>query len=309
MSFDNPEFSVIIPAYNAEETIERSIASALKQKVPLEVIVVDDNSIDNTSYLVERCRQYTNANIKLYKSNVQLGVSGARNLAVKHASAPYLAFLDADDIWLEEKLSTQLKHFVSNPAVVLSTCDSLKVDPRGAVLSRSHCKQLPVSGNDAWKTLLSYNFIPTPTVVIPTELFKRLSGFNEQLIVGEDLDLWIRVAKLGDVAFTSKVLVHYFDYPGSLMKRGVDGVMSPVMDMLSEHLKDNRLEEHEITAIKARRYYEQALHCFDDGRHEEQRLFFSLAVQFGFNRKKIYELLIKHRTKKIVQSMNIFNFK
>ena len=100
---ENIKFSIIIPAYNAEKFIERSINSVLSQRYSnYEVIVIDDGSIDNTAKVVE---QYDSNVVKFLKQN-NSGVSGARNKGISFAKGDFICFLDADDVYYDNHLST-----------------------------------------------------------------------------------------------------------------------------------------------------------------------------------------------------------
>ncbi|MGZ5551904.1 MAG: glycosyltransferase family 2 protein, partial [Nitrososphaeraceae archaeon] len=211
-----PDVSIIIPAYNAEKTLLRSFYSTLNQGVSNEVIIIDDASSDQTVTIAQQIVLRFN-NVKLFINPKNSGVSASRNSGINEAQGKYIAFLDADDVWLPNKLHKQKIAFEKTHNCTLVTCDSLQINPSGKVLKQAHKNKVPVSGISAWKTLLQYNFIPTPTVFTKTQLVRELKGFNENLKVAEDLDLWISLAKKGNVCVLNEILVHYFDYKNSLM--------------------------------------------------------------------------------------------
>lgn len=264
---DSPKISVIIPAYNAEATIERALASVfVQQGVNLEVIIVDDCSGDATCQVVE-AKQQEHPEILLVSTGANQGASGARNLGIEKASGEYVAFLDADDIWKEGKLAAQLAVLEAQPEVVLVTCNSLQVDPDGKMLKEAHVNKPPVEGPLAWKTLLSYNFMPTPTVMTRKAVLDRVGGFSLDLVVGEDLDLWIRIAMQGAVHVLPEVYVHYYDYPASLSKRGQKGSDIAIIQMVKNHINNaaGSLTPTESKQILGQRYYELGLHHFFSG--------------------------------------------
>ena len=102
-----PLVSVIIPAYNCAGMISRAIDSALIQKVPLEIIVIDDGSRDDLDRVMEAYRD--NPALSYVKNEKNMGASGSRNRGVAMAKGSYVAFLDADDYWAEGKLKKQLE--------------------------------------------------------------------------------------------------------------------------------------------------------------------------------------------------------
>ena len=111
--------SVIIPVYNGEQFISRAIQSALSQSVkPFEVIVINDGSIDGTA---EKLASFGKGINVLTIPNG--GVANARNMGIKASSGEVIAFLDADDVWFEDKLKSQLAVFERYPDVGFCCCD------------------------------------------------------------------------------------------------------------------------------------------------------------------------------------------
>lgn len=125
-------FSVIIPAYNSEKTIEKTLDSLQNQTKPeliQEVIIINDGSTDGTKDKVEqyKSRQDCILNIILYNQQ-NAGVAAARNAGIRMATADYLAFLDSDDCWAPEKLEWQEKNLKENPQIDL-LCGGLEEGP------------------------------------------------------------------------------------------------------------------------------------------------------------------------------------
>ena len=185
--------SVIIPAYNASRTIVRALESVLGQEYePLEVLIVDDASTDGTGEIV---RRFTDRRVRLIKLDTNRGAAGARNVGIHAAQGEYIAFLDADDIWLPSKLSCQTRVMEQDEQITLVTSDSLWLSHSGELLRRDHERDAPASGPEAWKMLLAYTFITTPTVLARRRDLVDLGGFSGDLPVGEDQDLWIRLLR------------------------------------------------------------------------------------------------------------------
>lgn len=135
----HPSVSVIIPAFNAEAFIEETLESALSQTLPpREVIVVDDGSTDNTAEIV---RGY-GKKVHLLEQE-HLGVSVARNAALAVAGGEYIALLDADDLWMPEKLEKQVAYLDEHPEIDIVFCvveqftrhAEIQLDPRHRILS------------------------------------------------------------------------------------------------------------------------------------------------------------------------------
>ena len=157
--------SVVIPVYNGAQTIRRAIDSALAQSwKDREVIVVDDGSTDGTLTLLEG---YGNRIRAIHQSHC--GVAFARNAAIEQSKGDYVAFLDADDEWLPEKLEVQLGMLRSMPDVgVLGGGTEWKKGGAGRF-------QVPTSGEVSLESLLFVNPLCTSTVVVRTSILRESS--------------------------------------------------------------------------------------------------------------------------------------
>jgi glycosyltransferase involved in cell wall biosynthesis len=202
--------SVIIPAYNAATFIVDTVNSALSQTfTDLEVIVVDDGSKDGTVAALAgfgdrvRVHQQTNG-----------GVAKARNTGVALATGTWVAFLDADDLWLPQKLERQLEWSGKAPMVYT---DRFNIGARGD-LPEVQSVVTPMRGGDVFEPLLRDNFITNTSVVIRRELFESLGGFYTGLNGTEDWDLWIRVAERHPIGFVPEPLVKYRFHEGSISR-------------------------------------------------------------------------------------------
>jgi glycosyltransferase involved in cell wall biosynthesis len=202
--------SVIIPAYNAEAFVADTVNSVLNQTYQdLEIIVVDDGSKDGTLAALEpfgnrvRVHQQKNG-----------GVARARNTGVSLAKGSWIAFLDADDLWLPEKLERQMA-ITSAP---MSYTDRLNIGARGP-LPEVQSDITPMHAGDVFLPLLREgNFITNTSVVIRRELFEKLGGFYTGLNGTEDWDLWIRVAERNEIGFVPEPLVKYRFHNGSISR-------------------------------------------------------------------------------------------
>lgn len=280
---DTVQVSVIIPAFNAANTIIRALDSVRQQNVAaLEIIVIDDGSADQTVEMVRR-NIGSGDDITILQMDKNSGVSAARNAGIRIARGKYLAFLDADDVWLPAKLRLQMARMEQDPSITLVSCNSRLMAEDGTHLKEGHLNRPPVEGVDAWKTLLVYNFIPTPTVLTRTELVKALGGFDVTLAVGEDLDLWIKLGIQGRIAILPDILIHYYDLAGSLMKRHSDHTATIVLPMLERHIaaQHQQLSRKEIRAILGQRSFQTACDMFFGGAYLPSIPVFLKAASFG----------------------------
>jgi glycosyltransferase involved in cell wall biosynthesis len=195
-----------VPAYNAAPFLRPAIDSALAQDgVPLRVIVVDDGSTDDTAAIA---RSYGPPVEVISQPNK--GLPGARNSGIGASSAPYLALLDADDIWRPGKLARQVALLDQHREIGLVFTDMtlfsgafhveedgyLLTTPEYAALSRtplgSAAYSLPANLADA---AMRFNFISPSSVVLRRDAIAQVGGFDEAFRVCEDIECWLRVLR------------------------------------------------------------------------------------------------------------------
>jgi len=197
---NKPTVSVIVPTCNSEATIARAIDSALAQRgVSIEVVVADDGSVDATADIA---RRYGPPVLVVCQPNA--GPAAARNLAIRHSSGEYLAFLDSDDEWLPGRVSEGIKPMLDDPSVGLTYCWSVRKTVDGAEQIRNL--------NSPSRNALHRLFWPDPIQCTPATTCRRdavlrAGGFDEALTSREDKDLWIRIAEHFKVMEIPKPLV------------------------------------------------------------------------------------------------------
>lgn len=184
-----PLVSVIIPAYNCEKTIRETIESVLNQTVSdFELIVINDGSPDST---LEVASGIKDSRIKIF-SYPNAGVSASRNRGISHARGEFIAFLDADDLWMPNKLEAQLKALQDNPQAQVAYSWMDCIDELGQFLRRG--SYITENGN-IYAKLLLMPFVETGSnPLIRAEALASVGGFDESLSYGEDWDLYLRLA-------------------------------------------------------------------------------------------------------------------
>lgn len=188
----DPKVSVLIPAYNAEKFIQRTIMSVLTQTFNnLEIIVLDDGSDDGTQAMV-RSMQAGDKRI-MYRYQKNQGLSPTRNRLVEMSTGEYIAFLDHDDEWLPGKIEKQLKLFQKNNEIGLIFSDAF-IKLNGNAAGRCFSERKPYKGDIFYPYLFSDNFAPLPTVLLPRNVLLAVMPFNPAYEVCEEFDLFLRVA-------------------------------------------------------------------------------------------------------------------
>lgn len=205
--------SIVVPLYNEEAHIYRSIKSILDQTVTnFEVIIVDDGSTDKS---VEVISGIDDSRVRIIQQD-NAGVSAARNRGIKEANYRYIAFLDADDEWLPVHLETMLQLVSKYPECGVYATNYKKVDASGnESLPVNTSLILPNSAQDA---IFSGYFdvasktappISASSVLIRKEALQDIGGFPLGVSAGEDLLVWAKLACAYDIAYSRKATVHY----------------------------------------------------------------------------------------------------
>ena len=204
------DISVVIPAYNVEEYIVDAIESVLNQNHNVyEIIIINDGSTDNTSRLISK---YSEKIIIINQEN--MGLSASRNRGVKESRGNVIAFLDADDIWMPEKLHAQEKKLNSFDIVYSNRMNFGEIGD----LPELQSDVSSMMEGDIWDNLLLGNFITASSVIIKKFLFEQMGGFNEAMRSCEDWDLWLRCSENSSVGYCSEPLVRYRFRADSLSK-------------------------------------------------------------------------------------------
>ncbi len=178
--------SVIIPAYNCAAYIDLAIQSALKQETALEVIVINDCSPDDLDAVMEKYQE--DCRVRYVKNEQNQGVAATRNRGVALAKGRYIAFLDADDIWRENKLARQLQCMEETGAVLCATAREL-MNPEGELSGRI----FPIAPEFTFKELCKHNFISCSSVVLTTQVAKEFPMGHDD--AHEDYLLWMQILK------------------------------------------------------------------------------------------------------------------
>lgn len=214
MNSPAPQISVVIPTYNSGALLKQTLDSALDQTfVPLEIIVVDDGSTDETPDWIQ-------AN---YGERVRLirqhngGVAAARNTGWRAARGEWIAFLDHDDVWHADKLERLLGAATPEVGVIYSRWR--EVDERGELSpdATQGARQSwwrgasgPVFG---WLFGWRCPIISMSVPLVRRELLERISGFDSRCVPCDDWDLWLRLARVCRFAFVDEVTLDYRCYP------------------------------------------------------------------------------------------------
>jgi glycosyltransferase involved in cell wall biosynthesis len=211
--------SVIIPAYNAVRTIERTLKSVQNQTYTnLEIIVVDDGSTDETPLLIQRLADLDHR-IKLLR-NANGGVSSARNYGIRSARGEFIAPLDADDLWHPEKLAKQVTAMRDSIGAIY--CWSRVIDDQDRVLyDLAPCSLR----GDVYTALITTNFLHSSTLLIRRSSIEEVGGYDQTMSYCEDFKFNLELAERYDFDLIPEFLSGYRLHEGSL-HRNLDALLN-----------------------------------------------------------------------------------
>lgn len=247
------DVSVVIPCYNCENFINKTVNSILNQTVlPKEIILIDDNSSDNTLKAIQELEN-SNKIVKVFNFIENKGPSFTRNYGVDKSKGEYILFMDSDDIaspYLIEKSLQKLSNLNKQDKNkwVLSYTSYIQIDEYDNIIS-TIIKGIQVEPEE----ILGYEFlrniiITTSGVIIHKNIFYEAARFNEELSYSEDWDLWLRVARLGGFSYVDEPLIKIRRREGSLsskiknMKKGEQKVLKQYsIDFIEESVNKRKL--------------------------------------------------------------------
>ena len=245
--------SVILPAYNAEKTIERAVESVLSQKIRrLELILIDDGPTDGTE-----------ARIKKYRKRIRYvrvpnrGVGAAQNLGIRLSRNDLIAFIDSDDEWLPGKLKDQMGLLRDRKEVALAATGVNDVDKSGK-LKRVHFQE---RSRRLWRSLMDCgNIIPMSSVVLRNEILRSIrEPFTTISWYAEDYYLWLRLSKTHDFYISPKVYLNYTvaEHPVSMAKYPLSAVEKCFREISA--LVARQGNPRDVEKIHSMMYFEKAI--------------------------------------------------
>ena len=212
--------SVVIPSYNRKDFLKRSIDSAINQtKKPLEIIVVDDGSTDGTETMIKSDYDF----VKFIKQKNK-GVSAARNIGIKVSIGEWICFLDSDDEWKKDKLEKQINAMKSNPGYKFFHSNEIWIKNGLRINQKKKHKKY---GGDIFDKCLDMCRISPSSVMIDKTVFDEVGNFNEDLVVCEDYELWLRIC--------DKYRVFFIDEPLIIKYGGHQGQLSYSIESIENH--------------------------------------------------------------------------
>jgi len=225
---DMPRVSIVITSYNSGLLIGETLDSILAQSYrDFEIIVVDGGSTDDTIEVVSR---YSSP-VRLIAGQ-RLTKSAGRNVGIRAAQGEYIGFVDADDLWLPDKLQAQMDLLEEQPDLKWVYSDCYMFDGQTGANICTWSSRSRLHAGNILESLFQDYFIASPTPLVHRDVFDEVGHFDETFLrhQPEDTDMWLRVAAKFPVGLVSRPLARFRRHPSSLTMRedpkmALDGVL------------------------------------------------------------------------------------
>ena len=227
--------SVVIPVFNGERFLREAVESVLAQKhSPLEVIIVDDGSTDNTATVARNLPETVR-----YLHQTNQGPAAARNRGIEQAQGALIAFADADDLWPPAKLELQLPYLIKDPAIEIIMGRIQQVLLSETVDGQTRAEE---SGDPAFSVNLG-------CAVIRKSVFDRVGLFDETMRYSEDVDWFMRAREAGAAITTIDAVTLFYRQHEQNMTRGKSTSELNVLKALKKSLDRRRERTGSASAL------------------------------------------------------------
>lgn len=274
-----PVVSVVIPTYNMSKYVGSAIRSVLNQSFQsLEIHVVDDGSTDDTAEAIAEFS--SESRLKCLFQN-HSGLSTARNEGIAKSSGRYIAFLDADDVWMQRKLERQLALLEGDPEIGVVYCAFRFINSEGVILPRRW--KAPPKHGSLYEDLMFGNVIAGSgsAVLVRRGLLSRAGLFDESLPTCEDQDMWRRLSRICKFHYLDEVLVQIRVHSSSIqadIDRMADGRVKYLRKLISETPDEFR---HHLPQVSHLTFVELALGYFRRRRYLKGMAFIFRVIALG----------------------------
>ncbi len=213
-----PLVSVLMAVYNSEMFIQKSINSILNQTfTDFEFIIINDGSTDNSYNII---RAFNDNRIKLINNESNIGQTKSLNKGIKNALGKYIVRMDADDISLTDRISTQVDFMESNPDISFS-------GSWFKILNTNRIAKLPITYEEIKASLFFFNAFGHPTIILRRDDFINNDLFYNEDFSVQDYELWVRASKILKCANINKVLLFYREHESQMTRLYKDEYKEP----------------------------------------------------------------------------------
>ena len=280
--------SVIIPAYNKADYTISTINSVLNQTYsPIEIIVVDDGSTDNTN---EKLKKFKNDIHYYYQENK--GASSARNLGTKKSQGEYIAYLDCDDIYYPEKIEKSISQLEKNNDYQYLYTNVDQINEKNEIVGEFPDILRQAKSGSIFEDLFLQNFICNSTLIIRKSCIEKIGYFDEKIFVPADWDFLLRLSQNFLGVYLPDKLTGYRIVDQSTLNQ-LDKVVEEYIYVIEKNFNNNKtLTKKYLNLSKANAFYLHAKNFAAKENILESRKLFLQSILHGFFHPKILKMFI-----------------
>ena len=195
------KISVVIPVHNRPDLLQKAVSSVSRQSfAPFEILVVDDGSSPAIGIL----NDINSIRVRILRHEQNQGVSAARNLGIQEAEGEWIALLDSDDEWMEDKLQKQVHHIEQHKGLHAVHTGEKWIRNGNEVIPPAYLNKSP---ENLWERSLQHCLICPSSVLLHKSIFETIGSFNENLAVCEDYEFWLRLLLHEEIGLVGEKLV------------------------------------------------------------------------------------------------------
>ena len=264
-----PRVSVVMSVRNAERFVAQAVESILTQTMSdLEFIVVDNASSDRTPEILATFAR-GDARLRMRRTDADVGLAAALNLACEEAQGLLIARMDGDDVAMSGRLERQAACLADHPLVALVGGAAILIDDTG---KGYHARRPPTGGSDIRASLVERNCIIS-TVMMRRNALSRVGGYRARFTHAEDYDLWLRLAERYRLANLPDVVLHYRLHPGQVSHQA--------------------LEQQVVSALAAQAAARRRRAGIDEGPVDDRKITWADLVELGITEDAVRSALAK----------------
>jgi len=263
----HPLVSAIVLCYNQARYVVECLEGIKAQNYPnLELIINDDASGDDSAAVIQGWLFQNNIPYCFLKNETNVGICRSVNNAMKQAHGKYISGIAADDVWLPGKLRTQVEMLEKLPEKVgVVYSDALQMDENGRLLPdrfiATHRRFDTMPAGNIHNILWEDNFIPAMTTLIRRSCFERVGLYDETLFY-EDWDMFLRIARCFDFAYSDEVSAKYRIVTTSAVRAHYGRLLEAMCGICLKHLREDNLDR-EARRLATLQLHSKALLCFE----------------------------------------------
>ncbi len=212
-----PQISIIICSYNRASYIEKAIKSVLDQTFfDFEIIIIDDYSNDNTEEVIKDFIKI-DPRIRYYKNEQNLGISKSRNKGISLSNEEYIAMLDSDDYWIDnKKIEKQLEILEKDKSIGIIGSNILCINNKGKEIKKYFYK---ITDREIREKILIKNQFAQSSIIIRRSFLEKTQKYNKDFDGCEDYDLWLKIGRISKFANIDDITTAYMIHPGGISKQ------------------------------------------------------------------------------------------